>query len=86
MGKFEGRRLCGTQAWTTPTWRPCIAFGEAGGLRSSASVTNDPGHTVFLVAKSTGYNHFKGDLDEVAVYASALTAARLQAHYAAGRG
>ena len=40
----------------------------------------------FLVAKSTGYNHFKGDLDEVAVYGSALPAARVQAHYAAGRG
>ena len=40
----------------------------------------------FLIAKSTGYNHFKGDLDEVAVYPSALTATRILAHYAAGRG
>jgi acid phosphatase type 7 len=40
----------------------------------------------FLVAKSTGYNHFKGDLDEVAVYPSALSPVRVQAHYAAGRG
>ena len=40
----------------------------------------------FLIGKSTGYNHFKGDLDEVAVYPSALTATRILAHYAAGRG
>ena len=40
----------------------------------------------FLVAKSTGYGYLGGQIDEVAVYASALTAARVQAHHAAGRG
>jgi hypothetical protein len=40
----------------------------------------------FLVGKSTGYGYFSGDIDEVAVYRTALPAARVQAHYAAGRG
>lgn len=39
-----------------------------------------------LVGKSPGYSYFKGNLDEVAVYPALLDAARVQAHYAAGRG
>jgi hypothetical protein len=39
-----------------------------------------------LLGKSAGYSYFKGDLDEVALYATALTAERVQAHYLAGRG
>jgi Concanavalin A-like lectin/glucanases superfamily len=52
-----------------------------------AAPTGDVGNAgPFLVGKSTGYNHFKGDLDEVAVYPSALPGARVQAHYAVGHG
>jgi Concanavalin A-like lectin/glucanases superfamily len=40
----------------------------------------------FLIGKSTGYGYFGGTIDEVAVYPSALSAARVQAHHAAGRG
>jgi concanavalin A-like lectin/glucanase superfamily protein len=40
----------------------------------------------FLVGKSTGYGYFGGDLDEVAVYPTLLSAARIQAHHLAGRG
>jgi hypothetical protein len=40
----------------------------------------------FLVGKSTGYPFFKGGLDEIAVYPTALSAERVQAHYTAGRG
>ena len=39
-----------------------------------------------LVGKSTGYGYFQGDLDEVALYPAALSAARIQAHHTAGRG
>jgi Concanavalin A-like lectin/glucanases superfamily len=38
----------------------------------------------FLVGKSTGYGYHNGQIDEVAVYASALPAARVLAHYNAG--
>jgi hypothetical protein len=38
----------------------------------------------FLVGKSTGYGYFSGEIDEVAVYPTALSAARVQAHYSAG--
>jgi hypothetical protein len=55
-------------------FRPGAASGDVGNAGP------------FLVGKSTGYNYFKGDLDEVAVYRAALSAARIQAHYAAGRG
>jgi hypothetical protein len=40
----------------------------------------------FQIGKSPGYGHFKGGLDDVAVYPAALDAARVQAHYASGRG
>jgi hypothetical protein len=39
-----------------------------------------------LVGKSSGYPYFKGDLDEIALYATTLAPARIQAHHAAGRG
>jgi hypothetical protein len=39
-----------------------------------------------LVGKSSGYGYFSGDIDEVAVYRTALPAARVQAHYASGHG
>jgi Concanavalin A-like lectin/glucanases superfamily len=40
----------------------------------------------FLIGKSTGYGYHSGQIDEVAVYATALSAVRVQAHNAAGRG
>jgi hypothetical protein len=40
----------------------------------------------FLIGKSTGYGYLAGDIDEVAVYRTALSAARIQAHYTAGHG
>jgi Concanavalin A-like lectin/glucanases superfamily len=40
----------------------------------------------FLIGKSTGYGYFGGDMDEVAVYPSALPATRVQAHLTAARG
>ena len=40
----------------------------------------------FLVGKSTGYGYLNGDADEVALYRSALSAARVEAHHSAGRG
>jgi large repetitive protein len=58
----------------TSVFRPGTATGDVGNAGP------------FLVAKSTGYNYLKGDIDEVAVYRSALSAARVQAHLAAGRG
>ncbi|MGH7569728.1 MAG: galactose oxidase-like domain-containing protein [Gemmatimonadales bacterium] len=38
-----------------------------------------------LVGKATGYPYFRGDLDEVAVYARALPLDRIMTHYTAGR-
>lgn len=49
--------------------------------------TADVGNTGPLqIGRTTGYGFFSGDIDEVAVYPSLLTAARVQAHYNAGRG
>jgi hypothetical protein len=54
---------------------------------TSATLPGDVGNTgELLVGKSPGYSYFKGDLDEVAVYASLLSTAQVQAHFAAGRG
>jgi hypothetical protein len=41
---------------------------------------------LFLVGKASGYGYFSGDLDEVAVYSHALSAARVHMHHAAGQG
>jgi hypothetical protein len=38
-----------------------------------------------MLGKSAGYPYFKGDLDEGAVYGTALSASQVQAHYLAGR-
>jgi hypothetical protein len=39
----------------------------------------------FLIGKATGQGQFKGELDEVAVYAGLLDPARIEAHNTAGR-
>jgi hypothetical protein len=39
-----------------------------------------------LYIGSDTYGYFKGSLDELAIYPAALSAARVQAHYDAGRG
>jgi len=45
------------------------------------SVSNAAG---LLVGKATGYSYFSGDLDEVAIYARALSPEQVRAHLAAG--
>jgi hypothetical protein len=57
-----------------------------GELRAGAFTGSIDNAGPFLVGKSTGYGYFGGDIDEVAVYATALSAARVQAHFSAGRG
>jgi hypothetical protein len=49
----------------------------AGSVSNSASLQ---------VGKVTAYGYFNGIVDEVAVYNSLLTAARIQAHFASGSG
>jgi Concanavalin A-like lectin/glucanases superfamily len=53
----------------------------AGAVTGSVSSAGE-----FLLGKAGGYAYFKGDLDEVAVYPTSLSAARVNAHYAAARG
>jgi hypothetical protein len=57
------------------------AKANAGAVPGDLSNAGD-----LLVGKVTGYPNFKGTLDEVAVYATALSPERVQAHYDAGRG
>jgi hypothetical protein len=49
-------------------------------VTSTGSVSNSGD---FQLAKLSGYTHFSGDLDEVALYRSLLPAGRIQAHFAA---
>jgi hypothetical protein len=56
--------------------------GSSAGV-STGSVANTGAFGIGLVP---GSGNFKGDLDEVAVYASLLSTAQVQAHFAAGRG
>jgi hypothetical protein len=51
------------------------------GIAGSVSNNGD-----LLVGKSAGYNNFKGNLDEVAVYAGLLSPERIAAHHQAGIG
>ncbi len=58
-----------------------VARATAGPMPGNVSNT-----AALLVGKAPGYLYFSGDLDEVVVYARALPLARVQAHFAAGRG
>jgi Concanavalin A-like lectin/glucanases superfamily len=69
-------RDSGTTAYVDGVGR--FAAGDTGGSVDNAGP--------FLVGKSTGYGYFAGDLDEVAVYPTLLSAARVQAHFTAGHG
>jgi hypothetical protein len=40
----------------------------------------------FVIGKVQSYRYFQGDVDDVAVYAHVLPAARVQAHHSVGRG
>jgi Concanavalin A-like lectin/glucanases superfamily/Bacterial Ig-like domain/Calcineurin-like phosphoesterase len=54
---------------------------------TAATGTADVGNSgPFQVGKTDAYAYFSGDIDEVAVYPTLLSAARVQAHLAAGRG
>ena len=57
-----------------------VAQSTAGTVAGDLSNTGE-----FLIGKSPGYSHFKGGLDEVAIYPTLLSAERVQAHYSAGR-
>jgi hypothetical protein len=62
-------------------------YVDGTGATTPTAVTGDLSSTgEFLIGKSAGYAHFKGSIDEVAVYPSALDPARVQAHLVAGRG
>jgi hypothetical protein len=60
---------------------------DGNALTTAGTVPGDLSNAGELqIGKSPGYAHYKGVLDEVAVYAVALDAARVQAHLALGRG
>jgi hypothetical protein len=62
-------------------------YVDGTSLSTAAALPGDLANTgPFLVAKSTGYGSFQGDIDEVAVYTSALSASRVAAHRFAALG
>jgi Concanavalin A-like lectin/glucanases superfamily len=50
---------------------------------STGSVSNA---VAFQVGRVSNFSVYKGDVDELALYPSLLSSARVQAHYGAGRG
>src|SRR5205807_5731550 len=52
-----------------------------GALTGAATATTNP---LYMASWNGGAEVLKGTIDEVAVYSTALTAARVSAHYAAG--
>jgi hypothetical protein len=59
--------------------------GAAAGFAPGAMAGDLDNAAEFVVGKISGYSNFKGDIDEVAVYRSALSLERIQAHYYAAR-
>ena len=60
--------------------------GQFSAQTAVAGVANNPAGALLLVGKNiAGSAYFNGLIDEPAVYATSLTAARVVAHYAAGR-
>jgi hypothetical protein len=57
--------------------------GADAGFTPGPSAGSVGNAVAFQLGKASGYGYFRGDLDEVAVYALALTAERVQAHFAA---
>ena len=56
-----------------------------GALTATAAVTFPSGGSPhpFAIGKGPGHDNAHDDIDEVALYASALSASRIAAHYAA---
>ena len=63
-----------------------IYHDGVGSTKASSSTGDASNSGPFLIGKASAYAFFTGDVDEVALYPSALTPARVQAHYAAGHG
>ena len=59
--------------------------GAAAGFTAGAMADDVSNTAPFQIGKASGYAHFKGDMDEVAVYRTALALDRIQAHYYAAR-
>jgi hypothetical protein len=57
----------------------------ASGFTAGAMAADLSSTGPFQIGKSSGYAHFKGDMDEVAVYRAVLGADRVQAHYYASQ-
>jgi hypothetical protein len=61
-------------------------YVDGASLFTPGAATGDVSNAgAFGVGKFSSYSHFQGDIDEVAVYPSALSAAQIRAHYDAGR-
>lgn len=62
-------------------------YVDGAGQSTAATLPGDVSNAgPLLIGKATGYGYFNGDLDEVAVYPQALSAARVRAHHLAGQG
>jgi hypothetical protein len=59
--------------------------GLAAGFSAGALTGTVSNAAAFQLGKTSGYAYFTGDLDEVAVYATALEEARIRAHHDAAR-
>jgi acid phosphatase type 7 len=57
--------------------------GVSAGSAAFAMPTSISNTAPFQIGKTSGYAHFKGDIDEVALYPAALSPERIYAHYAA---
>lgn len=78
------------------TWMHLVSIFDGAGLRiyidaalggSATSSVSIPSTTnPFMFAGSEAYTSFKGDVDEVAIYASPLQPSRILAHYNVGIG
>jgi Concanavalin A-like lectin/glucanases superfamily len=60
--------------------------GTQVGQAADSNPISSFGDPLLIGATSDNFNYFNGAIDEVAVYPTALAAARVQAHFMAGRG
>ncbi len=58
--------------------------GAPSGFTAGAMTGSVSNTAAFMVGKVSGYTHYQGDGDEVALYPALLPAQRIQAHYQAG--
>ena len=78
---FNWYHLVGTYDGTT------AAFYVNGALIGSQAATGflaNPGNALGIGQRADGYGYWDGDLDEVAIYTNALSAAQILAHYEIG--